>query len=116
MTSFADDTHTTFEIITKKEPEYALGVWPVGMNYSVRNVSHVGPLECSGVRLVWWRGTERHVVDTADRANGRLPEGATSVEVKGWIPFEASRYGVEEFGSSFAPTSWREAWSTGPGD
>ncbi len=113
---FSDDTHTTFEVITSREPVYALGVWPVGMHYSAREVSHDGPLECSGVRLVWWSGTERHVVDTADRANGRLPEGATSVGVRGWIPFEASRYGVEELGTSFAPTTWREAWSDGWAD
>lgn len=116
-TFFAPDgTRVTFEHVTKQDPEYALGVWPVGMQYSAREVSHDGPLECSGVRLVWWSGTERHVVDTADRANGRLPEGATSVEVKGWIPFEASRYGVEELGTSFAPTTWREAWSNGWAD
>lgn len=111
-----DGAQVTLEYITKRDRVYALGFWPIGMNYTAREVSHDGPLDCQAVRLVWWRGTERNVVDTADRVNGRLPEGATSVEVKGWIPFEASRYGVEEFGTQEAPTEWREAWSNGYGD
>jgi hypothetical protein len=97
----------TSETLYTREPVYALGLWPTGMHYSVREVSYDGPLDFTGLRLVWWNRGERHVVDTADRANGRLPAGATSVEVHGWIPFEAGAYGVEDIGTTFSPGEWR---------
>jgi hypothetical protein len=104
----------TSEYVTSKEPSYGLGIWPVGMQVSVREIDHEGPLSYTGYRLVWWLDGERHVVDTADRGNGRLPIGATSVEVRGWIPFEAARWGIEKQGGGEAPADdWREDWNEG---
>jgi hypothetical protein len=112
----SDAMLVTSEYVTTKEPMYALGFWPLGMQLSSRDTSYDGPLDFVGYRLVWWNGDERHVVDTADRANGRLPAGATSVEVRGWIPFEASRWGVETLPGGQAPLEWREGWSEGEDD
>ena len=95
-------------VMTRRDRVYALGVLPLGKNFFAREVSRNGPLDASGVRLVWWSGGVRHVVDTADRSNGRIEPAATSVEVKGWIPFEASAYGVETLGAGGKSAEWRE--------
>ena len=107
---------TTSETFVEREPVYALGLWPTGMHYSVTEVSHDGPLGVTGLRLVWWAKGQRHVVDTADRANGRVPEGATSIRVSGWIPFEATAYGLEDIGTPWSVAEWRMRTLSGDKD
>ena len=104
------------EIATQKHRVYAFGIWPIGMTLAAREISRDGPLDFVGFRLVWWSGSARHVLDTADRSNGRLPAGSTSAEVTGWVPFEASAYGVEVIGARDGATGWRERWLHGSRD